>query len=231
MRRTGKGRRLMALTNQRWKCWYRINMGNICANVSIGFDGHVRFHFHHVTPLPAHSPVRGGPAHPHPRARRSLPTGCVPARPTAPVTGHREVAGEGPEPGEPGPPPCLLDPALSRPAATWLIQVSVPLHSNQREGLCPQLREAHGGRHRAARERFPRHAKSHRAAPHAQNGTACDKHRGPEGSGPAGRAQAHVRRPVPPPRPGLRHRARTAATPGPAAPASSSAWRSAAPPW
>lgn len=88
VRRTGKGRRPMALTNQRWKCWYRINMGNICANVSIGFDGHVRFHFHHVTPLPAHSPVRGGPAHPHPRARRSLATGCVPARPTAPVTGR-----------------------------------------------------------------------------------------------------------------------------------------------
>lgn len=61
VRRTGKGRRPMALTNQRWKCWYRINMGNICANVSIGFDSHVRFHFHHVTPLPAHSPVRGAP--------------------------------------------------------------------------------------------------------------------------------------------------------------------------
>lgn len=227
MRRTGKGRRPMALTNQRWKCWYRINMGNICANVSIGFDSHVRFHFHHVTPLPAHSPVRGGPRPSTPQSQ-AVPPHRLRTGP-AHGTGHREVAGEGPEPGEPGPPPCLLVPALSRPAAAWLIQVSVPLHSNQREGLCPQLREAHGGRHRAARERFLRHAKSHRAAPHAQNGTACDKHRGPEGSGPAGRAQhtSGVQRP----RPGLRHRARTAATPGPAAPASSSAWRSAAPPW
>lgn len=87
VRRTGKGRRPMALTNQRWKCWYRINMGNICANVSIGFDGHVRFHFHHVTPLPAHSPVRGGPAQSQAVPPHRLRTG------PAHGTGHRSPGG------------------------------------------------------------------------------------------------------------------------------------------